>query len=465
MNKTKEWVGFGVVAIMAITSGCMRYDSDLEFSHNLTAQITEKGPDGSEVYVKAEYKDWGAGSGPDKIYGTTDDDLTRYLRVARDSVGKLQGVTYSESPGPDLQWFTSDDVVVPVARASMRGDKEVWTFAYPNLKDAPAIILDDPMNPPSLRRPAMDSAFQAFVDTATRTLASSGNNFGYQWDLPDRSYGYPEVGDIDAVYVKSARADGFEIRAVLSIGPDKIGGTDDDVLGAIWRLTRSGTSYSIINFDQPGNDQIWDTQDDNVSYAKFYQIDVPGGKMVEKSSIDAGADNIRFTDDDIYSSFIERRTWRVGTLKYTSIHSDYPAGSRSVLMGGQLVDSETILYIFDSDFIPKLWVGPTEVYLAFKIGSDISVQHFFVTRGLTPSSLDYSGVSFSHDFLACIPNDMVTLSPCVESPGDLTFSASISNAANLRRIGDDTVRSVVESPYRGDVTFGASFVRVDRVAQ
>jgi len=440
----------------------MRYDGGLEFSHNLTAQITEKGADGSEVIVKAEYQDWGAGPGPDKAFGTADDDLTRYIRVARDSTGKLQGVTYSESPGPDLQWFTADDVVVPVARISREGDKEVWTLAYPNLKDASMILLDDVLNPPLLRRPEMNPTFQAYLDTATRKLASFGNDFGYRWDLPDRSYGYPEVGEIDSVYVKNATPDGFEIRAVLFVGPDKIGGTGDDVLGQNWRLNRSGSTYSIINFGKTGTDQIWGTADDDVTYAKHFELDPSGDRMVEKSSISAGADNIRFTDDDAYSPVIERRTWQVGTRKFLSIQSAFPSGSSSGPTGGQTEGGETSLYIFDSAFLPGLWTGPREVYRALKLTPDYPIQHLFVR---SQSAGDVADFGFSYDYSACVPDDMVTLAPCVGSPEELTVSTSYSDSVTVRRISADAIRSDLKSPYRGDATFGASSVRVDRLVQ
>jgi len=439
----------------------MHYNADPVYEHNTVAEITEKGADDSQMVTTASYKEWGNGAGPDGVYGTGDDDLSGYSRVVRSKTGRLQSISSSQNSGPDKQWFTADDELVPSASFAGNEAEEIWTVSGPFMMDVMA-VMDDVVNPPTLQRLALKSS----VFPVGRVYRENRGNFGYGTGYEGRPVYYSDPYKAMSRLIRTATVDGFEIRSMLSAGIDGEWSTQDDVLGKLSRVKKVGTTYSIFEYGGAGNDRIWGNGDDTFSSGVYLEYADSGEIVLEKHVTDVGVDMTPFTADDLYLAVIQRRTWIKDAKTFVSIHVLSGTGPKG---GGvpldKLNDDNTVLYVLNSAFLPKVWSGPTEVFHAQNSGASSTIDHYFV--GLT-SFTEFgdlaeivSGGSITY---ACFPADLVTLERCV---GDVVVQSftSYTGTQSVQKVSDTTwkFQSTSTSPYYSD--FGRKFIQIDRTAQ
>ena len=465
----KVGAGFSVFLVAVVGSGCMRFHSNVYYEHHAQIEIVEDGSNGSRLFTTAAYREWGLGPGEDGIYGTGDDDLAGgYTRIIRDKADRLQSVSYSESPGPDGLWFTDDDKVIPLANFVTNGNMEVWTIHTAQLASV-STLLDDIFYPPSLRR-TWNGPVGGSVFSGRPQEFNYNNVFTFQsYLLPklaeNRRAGGQEIdGSASYHFLRVKTEVGLEIRQVLSSGVDGRWGTNDDLVGRLWRLAKAGTAYSILEYSEPGSDRLWGTEDDAFASGAYLELNATGDIVAERYVTDLGVDKHAFTADDNYVAAIDRRSWSEGERKFVSIVNALPAGPADVGPVDHLSYSFSDLFVFDRSFQSNYWIGPTEHFFFYQQDVPARVSHHFVSNNSVGETNESVDVGLLLTELECLPADLVTLEPCVtriraqELPAGNVFQ-------RVHRISDTTIQKEILYADPLYFPYNSKFITIDRTAK
>lgn len=465
MISTSKWVGLVVLLFVAGAFGCMRYSPDRVYEINTAAQITEDGADGSRVITGVTYIPFGRGPGADGLYGTGDDDIARYRRDVVGPSTRLKSVAYSDDPGPDRLWFTTDDSLINAVNYTKDDSHETWSIVakqyelwYP--------VVTQILNPETHKRLYSKPEWDLYS-----VLPSGGYSDALAGDTDPLSpsyfyanYYYVRDG-VTYTFSRRPFPNGFEVRMSVDPGPDGRAGTDDDLLERLWKISQVGSTYTVLEYAGAGIDHVWGTEDDQFINGTSLELNGVGLVTVEKHISDIGSDKIPFTLDDGYLAVIERQVVTAGTETRASVRlrgrpRNQAVADSGVLLG-QLESSSTKLYVVDTQFFPGLWMGPKEVYaLDAGLGDPTLLQRSFFQLKPDVGTGDAIELEVRSSLTRCGAQDLFTLEPCV-TLADQSQTEPFGPVAirTLRRLDTNTVLLDLKDGYSGG---GQKIIEIDR---
>lgn len=414
---------FATLVVSAFTPGCMRYSPDRVFDQNTSALVSVVGADGRQMVTNASYRNWGRGPGTDGVYGTNDDDVTGYTRVTREKSGRLEAIVAASGPGPDTLWFTADDELVALANKEGNDANEVWTFGAVQFANI-SVVLDDILNPPSLRKLQTDFPFSFLSNASPLSRGFLELNRVERYRLLDSRYSGWYRGNWSDLWIDGDKgisritrkkvANGYEIRSVSFPGQDGVWSTQDDIADALWRVVQSGTVFSIFQYTSPGPDQLWGTVDDAFSYGIYLEYNADGDIILEKYITNMGVDALPFNGDDMYSAVIERRYWAKDGKEFTSVRSLGSGSNGNGLSTDKFVDESIVLYVRDVNLLPGILTGPSTVSKTYGVSPKVWTDHLsiaFSESGRADRAIELKARRGKY---VCFPTNLVTLEPCSE---------------------------------------------------
>lgn len=242
--------------------------------------------------------------GADGRWLTDDDVIDRYSRnVMTESAAEASGYSiYYIGPGDDGEWLTADDEATSyqsyttdaesmrVIRYGSAGDDGQWMTA----DDVVAEYYDSEI---------IQLASDKTLLTAIYYDAAGVDG---EWFTAD-----DEVKEFFSFQFEEEFGRATSIR-YADVGGDGLPFTADDVIDSVAIGTtlqdENGVVELDIDYDGPGPDGVWLTDDDNVSRYARQVVDADGNRVSELISVDSGPDGEWLTGDDLYSRVIEYDT-------------------------------------------------------------------------------------------------------------------------------------------------------------
>ncbi len=424
-----------MVAVI-IAPGCMRFSSEEEINYMLRAGISETGSGDKQVETSIEYKNWGAGAGQDKTYGTSDDDVESYLRLISDKNGRVQSLQRGIDAGADGLWLTEDDKTSTLLNIVVQNDVEIMTIVG-TPHQTWQYLLDEIINPPSLR--GLFSKAQANWMAPAGGRGRLSYRTGSPTDIFDSSYYWHEASYETHRFVRKKTNSGFEIRSTYAKGPDHLWDTEDDVVDGIWTVVNTGLIYVISEFVSPGVDNVWKTADDRLAFAAYLEFDGNGLIVKEKQILSSGVDKIMFTDDDSYIINIERSQLLVGSKTYVYMRArsinEFKFEQGGVRFDNLGARDNTDVYVMDNTFFPTKWRGPTAVYHAVHFEFSTAIDHYSLTSESSDSTGAGSVIQLNKGSGYCQPKNRLLLDGCVSASD--TKDAASSVLGTIKFPGDN----------------------------
>jgi hypothetical protein len=220
-------------------------------------------------------------------------------------------ITYDD-PGPDNQWFTTDD--------------RLYLFAEQELDSSNNVIFNRVYDANSTLQSYTTYSYSngRLINSANyRDIDGSGNDgvLGTNDDVPNNFYIFEYSSGEHQVL-------GFD-----SVGADGIAFTADDNQITLTRtiINADSSIAQRYSFSDAGSDNTWGTDDDTVSLGEQLEYNADGNLITSKEIVDNGADGTLFTQDDSINFVL---FWEYSGLQRSSGGSIASSGADSIWLTG-----------------------------------------------------------------------------------------------------------------------------------